>query len=138
MASPRVRLTSQLDSQLQLAGNDPNDLIADFQDWKTGAPDNSYTFGEDLLGIGSSYLYHAHMVPVTVAADLTRWSKAWSQRKKRTSDRYLFYANGGMREGYLLIALIDDPGAHAIWQNQTALQDLEQVADDFCVYGLVP
>ena len=61
--------------------------------WKSGQPDGSYVFGHDSLGIGSKYLYHAHMVPLNVNEDLHEWDKAWERgRGRRTSDRYLLYA----------------------------------------------
>ena len=119
-------------------GLTPQDLITDFQDWKSGHPDDHYLFGHDVRGIGSAYLLHAHMAPLTITADKVTWDAAWQKCRKRTSDRYVFYADGGSREGYLLVAVIDDPGAHAIWQNAVAVSDFEQVAEDFCVFGNTP
>lgn len=140
MASPSVRIASELAAEIQADGLDPQDLISDFQDWKAGQPDDSYIFGWDVLGIGSTYLYHAHMVPLNVKADLVTWDNAWSLRGRRTSDRYLFYADGGAREGFLLVAVIDDPGAHLIWQAayKSMRDELEHIAEQFCVYGIVP
>lgn len=61
-------------------------------------------------------------------------------RGRRTSDRYLLYAYGGHREGYLLISVIDDPGAHELWapQNKARRQALEEIAEAFCVFGTIP
>lgn len=141
MAPPRVRIAPQLVTQLQADGHDPGQLLSDFEEWKAGHPDDSYIFGHDSLGIGTKYLYHAHMVPLNVQAELQEWDKVWERgRGRRTSDRYLLYAYGGAREGYLLVAVIDDPGAHQLWapQNRALRANLEQVAEDFCVFGTMP
>jgi len=141
LAAPRVRITPQLVAQLQANGRDPGQLLSDFEAWKAGREDDSYIFGHDSLGIGSKYLYHTHMVPLNDQVALDLWDKVWERgRGRRTSDRYLLYAYGGPREGYLLIAVIDDPGAHELWapKNNGQRAALEEVAEDFCVFGSIP
>lgn len=138
MARRRVRAGSDLEAQIRNAGLDPLFLIDAFTDWKSGPADDHYEFGHDALGIGSRYLYHVHMVPLHDALAWRVWDNAWRRRSRRTSDRYLFYADGGASEGYLLISAIDDPGAHAIWQQPTIIRAWESIADDFCVFGTVP
>lgn len=138
MAAPRVRMGSGLQAQMRAAGLSPATLIATFADWKSGGPDDHYQFGRDALGIGSAHLFHVHMVPLNDPAAWQAWDQAWRRYGRRTSDRYLFYADGGAREGFLLIAAIDDPGGHAIWQQGAVLSQWEAIASDFCVFGIVP
>lgn len=136
----RVRLTRRLQSQLRACNLDPLQIAKDFADWKCGHPDDHYLFGHDCLGIGSRHLRHVHMVPLNDEQALRRWNHAWERgRGRRTSDRYLLYADGSPREGFLLIAVIDDPGAHELWSASNAARrsSLEQVAEDFCVFGIV-
>ena len=55
--------------------------------------------------------------------------------KLRTSDRYVLYAYEP-RHGYLIIDILDDPGAHDIWMARyTKLPAYELAATDFCTYG---
>lgn len=129
---------SGLSAQILAGGLDPQVLLDDFSDWKDGPPDDHYEFGQDVLGIGSRYLRHVHMAPLNDALAWRVWDNAWRRRGRRTSDRYLFYADGGAREGFLLIAAIDDPGAHAIWQQLAVVVQWEAIANDFCVFGIVP
>lgn len=136
----RVRLTTALQTQLSDGGLSADTLRQDFSDWKDGLEDDSYFFGKDALNIKSSVLRHVHMVPLFVPEDQQRWDHAWAHHRKRTSDRYLFYADGGLASGFLLIALLDDPGAHGIWASQyrTVLMAWDAVADAFIHFGLCP
>jgi Toxin YafO, type II toxin-antitoxin system len=75
-----------------------------------------------------------------VQDDLARWNHNWRYHRKRTSDRYILYANGGISHGFLLIAIINDPGAHALWneQNRAVLALMEGIAEQFCIFGRLP
>ncbi|WNO03979.1 hypothetical protein [Rhodoferax mekongensis] len=136
----KVAITNALRGQMQAWGLDPAELIEDFTTWKSGPEDDHFTFGSNALGRGSKLLHHVHMVPLFVPEAYDQWLVNWENYRPRTSDRYLFYVDGGLAYGYLLIAIINDPGAHAVWQPQYAQyrKDLESIADDFFHFGIIP
>lgn len=136
----QVRLTSRLRTQLSIGALDPEALIREFSDWKDSESVEHYSFAKDGLNRNSKLLYHVHMVPLNVAEALDAWDYCWERYRKRTSDRYLFYTNGGPTYGYLLIALIDDPGAHLIWafDNRATRSQWEAIADNFFHFGTIP
>lgn len=61
-------------------------------------------------------------------------------RPCRVFTQPLLYADGTPSFGYLLITLINDPGAHTLWevQNRQLVQLLERIADDFYHHGKAP
>lgn len=133
-----VQITKALENQLLGAGKDPTDLLDDFSDWKDGY--DVYQFGRDSSNGKPPFFYHVHLVPVNDPDPnkLILWNKSWSKgwsSQKRTSDRYLLYVDGG-RFGFLLVALIEDPGAHLIWK--TGLGILNKIAEDFEFNGSLP
>jgi len=111
VAAP-VHVSSALRQKLDIVPGAADALAAEFALWKSGGEDDHYDFGKDGLGLRSKVLYHVHMVPIHVEGAQEAWNKAWARHGKRTSDRYLFYAYGGPRLGWLLLDVIDDPGAH--------------------------
>ena len=80
------------------------------------------------------------MVPANMQDDLAKWDRNWCSYRKRTSDRYILYADGGMSYGFLLIALIEDPGAHELWNpdRRGEVNVLEAVAENFSNFGTLP
>jgi hypothetical protein len=136
----KVAITDALCGELLALGIDPAELIEDFSSWKAGPEDEHFTFGSDALGRGSKLLRHVHMVPLFVPEDYEEWAFNWENYRPRTSDRYLFYVDGGLAYGYLLIAVINDPGAHTVWLKQYAQyrKDLESIADEFFHFGTMP
>lgn len=135
-----VQITSDLKEQLLAENLDSAQLILDFTEWKSGAEDDHYFFGRDGLGRGSKFLAHVHMVPLFVPADADNWDKCWQHRWPRKSDRYLFYVDGGRSFGFLLITIINDPGAHKVWgpAYKKYRSDLEHIADEFFHFGKIP
>lgn len=136
----RVRITQALKDQLVAASLDPNILIARFSDWKAGDEYSSYFFGKDALGLNTSVLRHVHTIPLHDAEQLASWNRAWRRRPpaRKTSDRYLFYCDGGAQYGYLLIYIVGDPGAHDFLSSPESRQLLsvfEQCADQFIHFG---
>lgn len=85
------------------------------------------------------------MIPMNNAGNLASWKKIYAKNKKynsyqpQLSDRYLIYADGG-RHGYLIIDLINDPGAHQIWNARFKgiREHWEEVASDFVCLGKLP
>jgi len=77
---------------------------------------------------------------MNVAKAKNAWDEAWSRYGKRTSDRYLFYTYGGARLGWLLLDLIDDPGAHLVWtlEYRAYRHTLEAWAEAFSDFGVLP
>jgi len=91
-------------------------------------------------GIGADpghYLRHVHFIPTDAAAE-AKWLEDFAdkhKKKRRTSDRYVLYASDP-KHGYLIIDMLDDPGAHDLWKNRrTKLANYDNAATDFCTYG---
>lgn len=138
-----VRVASKLKTQLQSVGpNAEQLLVGKFLEWKS-SPEDHYWFSKDVRG-DDGYLFHVHLVPSNDPAARAKWDRLWSVHPKRPwsrrSDRYLLYADAGVTHGCLLIALIEDPGAHTLWSPaQRALREqFEIVAENFCVFGVIP
>lgn len=137
----QVRVAAPLKAQLLAA--DPAAeaiLVQKFTEWKSGHPDGHYWFSRDVRGDDGN-LYHVHLIPKNVPQERAEWDALWAKRRawQRRSDRYLLYADGG-RHGYLLIALIEDPGAHTLWTaaQRATREALEIVAENFVYFGQVP
>jgi len=136
----QVRITQALNGQLIAERLDPNVLVTRFSEWKAGDEYSSYFFGKDALGLNTSILRHVHMIPLHDAEQLASWNRAWGRRPpaRKTSDRYLFYCDGGAQHGYLLIYIVGDPGAHDFLNSPETRQLLaafEQCADQFIHFG---
>lgn len=136
----KVKVSSELSSRLAAIGPTAEQtLIKDFTAWKSGKDEfGHYFFSRDKVEKG---LRHVHIVPKNNSVDLATWNRLWKARRPhlRRSDRYLLYAHDNTH-GYLLIQIIDDPGAHNLWQpkNRAVLERYEIVADNFCFNGTVP
>jgi Toxin YafO, type II toxin-antitoxin system len=136
-----AHLSSVLKNDFNLDGVDSSLFIQRFLEWKQSSEDDSYFFGKDGLNRGSSLVRHVHMVPIHLGMDETEWDKNWKFNRKRTSDRYLFYVDG-QQFGYLLLLLVDDPGAHAFLsssdiEDRKMLSELERWADEFFYFGKI-
>lgn len=110
-----------------------------FSEWKRGDEYSSYFFGKDGLGLSTLYLRHVHLVPVNDPLALKRWDAAWQRRPpgRKTSDRYLFYCDGG-RHGFLLIYIVGDPGAHDFMSSarvKPLLKSFSDHAERFAHFG---
>jgi hypothetical protein len=138
--APPVHVASALREKLDIIAGAADALAAEFALWKSGGEDDHYDFGKDGLDLRSKVLYHVHLVPKNVPEAQDAWDKAWERYGKRTSDRYLFYAYGGQRLGWLLLDVIDDPGAHEVWEDafREYRQQLEAWAQDFTDFGTLP
>lgn len=114
-------MTDLLRQKLLQVGNNPDNFIKQFADWKALGPageDNVYVFGKD-----SEYarptvnnkrvLRHVHLVPIQDAVALQKWNFGWNNYKRRVSDIALVYVDGGMY-GFLLITILAEPDAHDI------------------------
>lgn len=138
----QVRVATPLRAQLAAVSSAAEmALLRSFSDWKAGQPEEHYWFSRDVRG-DDGHLYHVHMVPNNEAKARKDWNSLWFDRPRRPwlrrSDRYLLYANGG-QYGYLLLALIEDPGAHKLWTPALNAQRLafEVVAENFVYFGQV-
>lgn len=138
-----VHVTSALKAQLKAVSPTAEaTLIQKFTEWKAGPPDEHYWFSNDKLG-DDGKLRHVHMLPRAKSPDRVKWDAIWAKTPwrpwTRRSDRYLLYADGG-RHGHLLIAILEDPGAHLLWTHahKKQLADFETVADNFDYNGTVP
>ena len=135
-----VRLTGNLESSLNANdGLTPQALISYFAEWKQSPATEDYFFGKDAFNRGSSVLRHVHLPPKSSADEIARWQTCWRRRRNRTSDRHLFYVDRGLGR-YLLIFIVDDPGAHEFLANPTSeqkalLTEFERIANDFYYFG---
>jgi hypothetical protein len=137
-----VRLTGNLESSLNANdGLTPQALISYFAEWKQSPATEDYFFGKDAFNRGSSVLRHVHLPPRSNADEIPRWQTCWRRRSNRTSDRHLFYVDRGLGR-YLLIFIVDDPGAHEFLANPTSeqkalLTEFERIANNFYYFGKV-
>ena len=96
-----VRMTDVLRQELLEIGDDPDDLIKEFSDWKSRGPqgeNDHYYFGKDGEYIrptvdNERVLRHVHFVPFTDVIALEAWDLAWSRRGRRVSDTALVLAH---------------------------------------------
>lgn len=106
---------------------------------KQGAPYDHYWFGRDVKGAFG--LCHVHLVPNNQLAKRAERDKCWENGwdSRRTSDRYVLYAEGGIY-GYLIIALFEDPGTHQLWTpaRRADLRRFEEIADNFICLTQIP
>lgn len=138
----QVRLTEALKTQLLAEKLDPNVLTQRFSDWKSGDEYSSYLFGKDGLGLNTIVLRHVHMIPLHDPNALSKWDIAWKRTPpgRKTSDRYLFYCDGGTGYGFLLIYIVGDPGGHDVLSapgSKPLINKFEACADQFVHFGTI-
>lgn len=109
-------------------------LVAQFTAWAGGDEFQQYWFSNKKIG-DDRYLYHVHLIPQNEPDKRQKWDslrKKPRQRHRRRSDRYLLYSANG-RGDYLLVDILDDPGAHLLWTPgyKQTLQDYATVAENF-------
>jgi hypothetical protein len=124
---------------LSFGASVPQVFIQRFLEWKSGDEDGSYYFGKDALNRNSKWLRHVHMVPIASPDAIAQWDKNWQRSRARKSDRYLFYSDGGSF-GYLLLGVVNDPGAHQFLakpnsSDRLVLLVMEKQADAFYHFG---
>ncbi|NHZ60913.1 hypothetical protein [Massilia genomosp. 1] len=142
----KIHIASDLHQRFASLGVSLDRLVDAFEKWKSD-PDGRQTlvFGRDIANTGSRYVRHVHMIPVNLVDDLAVWKNIYAKNKKfksnrpQLSDRYLIYADGG-RYGYLIIDMINDPGAHEIWtaRFKRVRDEWEEIASDFVCLGKIP
>jgi hypothetical protein len=146
LAKP-TQASTKLTESLAAQESDVNELILDFDFWKALSGDQETDiFGRDGANLGSTFFRHVHMIPFNDASALALWNYNFQNSRGKTSNRYLFYVDGGAAYGYLLLTVIDDPvtpgaeGAHDIWKphNADLLAELNRLADEFYHRGIVP
>lgn len=142
-----VKITTMLRDALDEEGG-ADILIEDFIDWKSGDEYGSYVFGKDgayaapTVDGEKNVLRHVHLVPITDRVKLRQWNRAWRRRSRKVSDRALVYVDGGKGK-YLLIYILDEPGAHDIAKMKTAkhkelMGAFAAIAEAFLYNGEVP
>ena len=142
--------TESLTRRLAALGEDAREWAAYFNAWKASGPAGEYSdyfFGKDAAyanvrvdGLAVE-LMHVHLVPLADSKALKIWDRNDRLKKRKTSDRALVYARDG-KGNYLLIAVLDEPDAHAIAQMRSAadrelMQDFAQVAEAFAFDGSI-
>lgn len=137
MASTKVWIYEDLFGTLASRGLDPESLRKAFSDYKQGDESAHKLFCHDVGSDPGCYLRHVHFIPTDSDSqkDWLEMFKDRHKRKRRTSDRYVLYASDASY-GFLLIDILDDPGAHNLWkQRRTKLAGYEKVASEFCTFG---
>lgn len=138
----QVHVAGPLKRELNALGPQAEALfVTRFTQWVTGDEFQHYWFCHKVRG-DDGYLYHVHLLPQKQQHKRDRWDYLWArprQRHDRTSDRYLLYAQNAAGD-YLLIEILDDPGAHLLWKPQykQTLDDYIIVAENFVIFGDVP
>lgn len=108
---------------------------------------DEYLFGKDgayqlpTVNGRRNVLRHVHLVPLKSPEQLKQWDKSWHFRRRKSSDRALVYVDNG-RGDYLLIHILNDPGAHETasmrtLQHRQLMEQLAKVADMFIHSGQV-
>lgn len=115
-------------------------FVAKFFEWKSGDEFNHYWFSNEKLG-DDGFLYHAHLIPQNVPESRSVWDYFWGrprERHRRRSDRYILYARNSLGD-FLIVGIIDDPGAHLLWekQNKHHLDSYVAAAENFVVFGVI-
>ena len=137
-------------SLLQERGFDPEKFAADFDNWKASFPAGeyaAYAFGKDgayskpKVNGKANTLMHVHLAPRKDPVARALWDEAWRLRRRKVSDHVLVYVHD-QRHGYLLIYILDEPGAHAIAtmeerQDAFLMCQFAAVADRFIQTGEV-
>lgn len=120
-----VFVSHQLEEAAKAAKIDLTKLVEQFAWWKAD-PDRefrSFWFGKDGAYQspdvdGRPYeLRHCHLPPSSEPAK-TRWAAVFKKLGRKTSDRVLVYARRKNGD-YLLIYVLDEPGAHEIAEMRT-------------------
>lgn len=145
-----VYATKQLRLQFSEYPDDFDELIAAFGEWKArgaAGEHSSYLFGKDSAYIapkvdGVAYLLrHVHLVPIAQADKLAKWTRAWKNKGRKTSDRVLVYASDTAGSA-LLIYILPEPDAHEIArmltnQDKNLMQSFAEIAAAFLDTGEV-
>jgi Toxin YafO, type II toxin-antitoxin system len=137
----KAQLSPWLTQAFAAEGVDAQRFMDRFVQWKQAGEDESYFFGKDALNLRSKLIRHVHMVPLASPQALAAWDTNWQRRRKRVSDRFLFYVDGA-RHGYLLLYIVNDPGAHDFLNSanpasRAVRQAMQKMADQFYHFGIV-
>ena len=92
---------------------------------------------------GEPKLMHVHLMPSVNKGDHDLWMKRWNLKRPsshRTSDHALVYISDNF--GALLIAILDEPGAHSVAdmrtpENKATMAGFAAVAEAFLANGSV-
>lgn len=151
----KVQLTGYLREELSLLHTtpdqflDPDQFVLEFAEWKSSGSDGEFDyfyFGKDSeyarpMINGVRVLRHVHLAPFDDTAGFAEWNRDWRKYRRRKSDTALVYADGG-RHGFLLIAILWEPGAHEVAEMKTqesadAMNGFANVADQFIFDGTI-
>lgn len=144
-----TRITKALQAKLDSAfgAGSAQVFCAEFSEWRRVG--KHVLFGRDgpyrkpkLRDDGA--LMHVHLIPSLQKWEADRWMRLWKQGRpasQRTSDQALVYAENNAGD-YLLIAILDEPGAHAVSdmrtpENKAVMEGFAAVADAFRYDGSV-
>lgn len=139
-----VYLTQEFREQIIADGDDPDELVALFGDWKSDERNEfEYIefgkdgFYEDPKVGGEMVLKHVHLPPHPDSEAMKDWEKRHRRRSRKKSNRCLIYAS--RRNGdHLLIDVLDDPpGAHVAMKNKTMMHRLASIAAEFIQDGII-
>jgi hypothetical protein len=144
-----IKITQALDTKLDgsYGAGAAQAFCDEFAQWrKAGA---HVLFGKDTpyrkpLVDGADKLMHVHLMPSVNKGDHDLWMKRWRLKRPashRTSDHVLVYVADDHGD-WLLIAILDEPGAHAIAdmrtpENKATMEGFAAVAEAFRANGAI-
>lgn len=135
----------------RLAPEDLKSVVLAFRWWKSDpANENrSPVFGKDSANLAPAVngekfvLRHCHLIPLCNKIALAQWEKNFARKRRKTSDRVLFYAqdpifdkpngeNLDLQRKFYLIDIADDPGAHELMRMSDAMgkRIMSKIADE--------
>ena len=135
-----VITTEYFRKHLLSKGRDPDQFVETFFNWKKQGSAGEYThpmFGKDagFRGVtihGVHSFKHTHLRPKNKAAR-KKWYHDLENKSIKTSDTFLLYVQN--KDKFLLIAILDEPGAHDAVNNPVILKMFIDVAEEFINYG---
>ena len=118
-----------------------NTFIEQFSNWKTSSDEyNFYLFGKDsefiFPKIVEGKFKHVHIMPLD-NVELQKWDKKWKYKSRKTSNRFLIYAQNQIGD-YLLIAILENGHNVIKMQNEKdklLMSGYAKIADNFCSNG---
>jgi mRNA interferase YafO len=114
-----VKITKAFRKRFEANGINADRFVELFSEWKKGDALGHKIFGKDNpyetpLVDGKPYtLRHVHLIPLHDPKETSKWLSQYASRSQKTSDRALVYITN-LAGDHLLIALLEEPGAHAM------------------------
>ena len=124
----KINVYQTLAEDITKYGMSVTELRTLFYELKSGYPPDF--FGRDVPNSNSEIIHHVHIIPDESDPKRKQWLEncARNNQFQKTSDNFLFYADDG-RSNYWLIA-IAKPGGHAAIDNIDFMRVIEKIGED--------